>query len=326
MEKTDSTNATTLDTTGNPTNIKLGPSTQLIIDTALNRNIQVDFIIPEKGLFRLTSGKKTIYCNRSLTELTSVISAEICVDKYMTNSILRKAGIRVPNQILASTSNKNFQFFKQNKRVVTKPLSESLGRGVSVDIRSYQEMEDTIKLLKVSGDENVLIEEFVEGEDVRVIIIDYKFIAAIHRTPPQVTGDGSSTIEELITKLNLEKPSTNQVPINYETKRCVKLSGYNLTDILPKNEIISVRKNTNEHTGGVPVDVTQKVNPFIKKIAEKIARVINIPVIGIDFLVSSVGAEDYYVIEVNARPGLDGHEPQPVAERFIDFLFPETAL
>jgi len=30
------------------------------------------------------------------------------------------------------------------------------------------------------------------------------------------------------------------------------------------------------------------------------------------------------IIEANERPGLANHEPQPVAERFIDFLFPQT--
>jgi hypothetical protein len=30
-------------------------------------------------------------------------------------------------------------------------------------------------------------------------------------------------------------------------------------------------------------------------------------------------------IEANERPGLANHEPQPTAERFMDFLFPQTA-
>jgi D-alanine-D-alanine ligase-like ATP-grasp enzyme len=54
------------------------------------------------------------------------------------------------------------------------------------------------------------------------------------------------------------------------------------------------------------------------------AAVLEIPVVGFDFMVPSVSGPDYVVIEANERPGLANHEPQPTAERFIDFLFPQT--
>ena len=42
------------------------------------------------------------------------------------------------------------------------------------------------------------------------------------------------------------------------------------------------------------------------------------------FLAPDFSGERYTLIEANERPGLANHEPQPTAERFIDFLFPET--
>ncbi len=45
---------------------------------------------------------------------------------------------------------------------------------------------------------------------------------------------------------------------------------------------------------------------------------------GLDFIVSAPDKPDYVVIEANERPGLANHEPQPTAERFIDFLFPQS--
>ncbi len=302
----------------------IGPSSLLILNEAEKRGIEVEMIVKEKGLFKLHYGDKTIFCNRSLTEYTSVIAAEVCLDKRLTSLILKKAGINVPNQTLAKDLEDNRKFFNKYKKVVTKPLSESLGRGVSVDIRTFAEMEKTIKKLKISGDESVLIEEFVEGEDLRILVINYKFIAAIHRSLPTITGNGKSSVLKLIADLNTKKPSNNQIPINYETERCIKLSGYKKNDILPLSVTIPIRKNTNEHTGGIPVDVTDQVNFKLQKIAEKVAKTIGIPVVGIDFLVPKINGKKYSVIEANGRPGLDGHEPQPVAEKFIDFLFPET--
>ncbi len=58
---------------------------------------------------------------------------------------------------------------------------------------------------------------------------------------------------------------------------------------------------------------------------EEAARILRIPVVGLDLLVPDLSGDHYAIIEANERPGLANHEPQPTAERFIDFLFPETA-
>jgi D-alanine-D-alanine ligase-like ATP-grasp enzyme len=54
------------------------------------------------------------------------------------------------------------------------------------------------------------------------------------------------------------------------------------------------------------------------------AEALGIPVTGIDLLVADVSGPEYVFIEANERPGLANHEPQPVVERFLDLLFPET--
>jgi D-alanine-D-alanine ligase-like ATP-grasp enzyme len=46
------------------------------------------------------------------------------------------------------------------------------------------------------------------------------------------------------------------------------------------------------------------------------------PVVGLDLMVPDVDGPEYVMVEANERPGLANHEPQPTAERFIDFLFP----
>jgi D-alanine-D-alanine ligase-like ATP-grasp enzyme len=83
-----------------------------------------------------------------------------------------------------------------------------------------------------------------------------------------------------------------------------------------------VRKAANLHTGGSIHDVTGEVHPKLVEAACKASRAIDIPVVGIDFIVRSPSAPDYVFIEANERPGLANHEPQPTAERFVDLLFP----
>ena len=87
---------------------------------------------------------------------------------------------------------------------------------------------------------------------------------------------------------------------------------------------LRVRATANLHTGGTLHDVTDALHPVLRAAACRAARAIDIPVVGLDFMVPDVEGPDYAVIEANERPGLANHEPQPTAERFIDLLFPNT--
>jgi D-alanine-D-alanine ligase-like ATP-grasp enzyme len=93
-----------------------------------------------------------------------------------------------------------------------------------------------------------------------------------------------------------------------------------------QDEEIEVRKTANLHTGGTIHDVTPQLHPELARAAEEASRVLDIPVVGFDFMVPDVEGPDYVVIEANERPGLANHEPQPTAEAYLDLLFPQTAV
>jgi D-alanine-D-alanine ligase-like ATP-grasp enzyme len=89
--------------------------------------------------------------------------------------------------------------------------------------------------------------------------------------------------------------------------------------------MLQVRKTANLHTGGTIHDVTPELSETLRVASIEAARVLEIPVVGLDLLVPDVSGEDYVIIEANERPGLANHEPQPTAEKFIDLLFPHSA-
>jgi D-alanine-D-alanine ligase-like ATP-grasp enzyme len=86
-----------------------------------------------------------------------------------------------------------------------------------------------------------------------------------------------------------------------------------------------VRATANLHTGGTLHDVTAELSPTLAAVSREIARALEIPVVGLDFIVDSPSGDSYAMIEANERPGLANHEPQPTAARFVDLLFPETS-
>ncbi|SDB47039.1 GNAT-family acetyltransferase TIGR03103 [Desulfonatronum thiosulfatophilum] len=306
----------------------MNPYAMIIIREAQRRGINVEVLDEQSGHFQLVFGGRTIACLESLSEMTSAVAFCRCDDKSLTLRLLKRAGLRVPEQVAAADDEQNSGFLKRHGRVVVKPVRGEQGRGISVDVREPRELKTAVEMARDVCD-LVVLESFVEGEDLRMIVIDYKFVAAAVRRPAQVVGTGEHTIERLIAKQSRRRSAAtggeSRIPMDAETERCVSMSGWKMQDILPAGEVLVVRKTANLHTGGTIHDVTDQVHSELIQAAEQAAGVLNIPVVGFDFLVPDVQGPDYVVIEANERPGLANHEPQPTAERFVDMLFPQTA-
>lgn len=305
----------------------LNPYAEIIINEARRRGIGVNILDCEEGYFELTFGGRSIICRESLTELTSAIAMSRCANKRVTQRILFEAGLNVPDQRLADGREANSKFLKEHGSVVVKPVDSEQGKGIMINIKNENELERAIQdASRYSTD--VVIEQYIKGKDLRIVVIDYEVVAAAVRQPPEISGDGRSKIIELIEKQSRRREAATQgeskIPLDEITNRCIRQKGYALDDILPAGDKLTIRETANLHTGGTIHDVTNILHPRLKVVAERAAKLLNIPVVGLDFLVADPAKDEYVIIEANERPGLANHEPQPTAEKFIDFLFPQT--
>jgi GNAT-family acetyltransferase (TIGR03103 family) len=251
-----------------------------------------------------------------------------CDDKVVTHRLLKRAGLRVPEQARVEALDQAEAFLSRVGSVVVKPARGEQGAGISVDVRDPESLEKAILSARRICD-TVILEEFVEGEDLRIVVIDFEVVAAAVRRPPQVIGTGQHSIRDLIQAQSRRRRAAtggeSAIPLDEEAERCIRQAGYKLRDILPEAEVLTVRKTANLHTGGTIHDVTADLHPELAHDAVAAARALDIPVTGLDFIVPSVSTPEYVIIEANERPGLANHEPQPTAERFVDLLFPQTA-
>ncbi|MCB1478268.1 MAG: N-acetylglutaminylglutamine synthetase [Tepidamorphaceae bacterium] len=308
----------------------LNPYARLIVDEAVRRGIHVDVTDAEGGFFRLTWGGRSVHCRESLSEFTSGVAVSICDDKAVTRRVVERAGLVVPERLEAGQDNRPEieAFLKKHGSVVVKPARGEQGRGVAVGLTSVEEIRAAVDYARTQSDK-VLIEQNVEGEDLRLIVIDFKLVAAAVRRPARVVGDGRLSIRDLIERQSRRRSAAtggeSRIPIDEETVRCLSSSGHALDDVLADGEELAVRRTANLHTGGTIHDVTGEVHSRLVDAAVTAAKAINIPVVGIDFMVKSPRQPDYAFIEANERPGLANHEPQPTAERFVDLLFPRSA-
>lgn len=299
----------------------------IIINEARRRGLGVQILDAKAGYFQLTFGGRSIICRESLSEMTTAIAMSRCADKAVTRRVLGSAGLMVPAQATAGTPSANAAFLKRYGRVVVKPAEGEQGRGISVDIATAEELRKAIRRA-ANYHPSVLIEEFVEGEDLRIIVIDYKVVAAAIRRPPIIIGDGERTVKNLIEIQSRRRSAAtageSNIPLDEETKRCLSASGLAFADIPERDRSIKVRNTANLHTGGTIHDVTNILHPDLRGTAIRAAQALNIPVVGLDMIVQSPEQPEYVIIEANERPGLANHEPQPTAERFIDLLFPQS--
>ncbi len=314
---------------GPDTDRELNPYARIITREARRRGIEVGIQDAESGIFVLTQGARRIRCRESLCDLTSSVSMTLCQNKRMTHRALQRLGLETPRFQLAADPDSNTAFLAEHQAVVVKPNNGEQGQGVAVDIRDAESLERAIQTAR-QFDSQVLLESFHAGDDLRVLVINYEVVAAAIRRPAEICGDGTRNIRDLIERQSRRRQAStdgeSRIPMDAETQRTVEAQGYSYEDVLPAGQTLFVRRTANLHTGGVLLDVTDQLHPRLREDAVRAARALEIPVVGLDFLVPAVDGPDYVIIEANERPGLANHEPQPTAERFIDLLFPLSCI
>jgi len=305
----------------------LNPYARIIIDEARRRGISVEVVDAQASIFKLRHCGHEIMCRESLSDLTGGVAMTLCQDKVLTLRHLAAAGLNVPQQRTAGDREADVAFLKRHGAVVVKPAMGEQGRGISVDVRSEEHLVQAIERAQQEGG-HVVIEQMCAGQDLRVVVIGYKVVAAAIRRPAEIVGDGVSTVAQLIERQSARRAAAtggeSRIPLDAETERCLTGQGLTYDTVLENNRAVTVRKTANLHTGGTIHDVTDELHPVLREAAENAAKALRIPVTGLDFLVPAPDSDQYVIIEANERPGLANHDPQPTAQRFVDLLFPFT--
>jgi GNAT-family acetyltransferase (TIGR03103 family) len=307
---------------------QLNPYARIIADEAILRGIAVQVLDAKGGYLKLTHGGTSVVTRESLSELTNAVAMSRCDDKRVARRVVAEAGIRVPEGRTASFTAEDHEFLAQVGSVVVKPARGEQGAGITVGVTRPEDLDRAIEFA-AQHSPDVLLEERCDGQDLRVVVINGKVIAAALRCPPEVVGSGEHTVRHLLEAQSRRRSAATHgesvIPVDDVTADTVHEAGWDLDDVLPLNEHLVVRRTANLHTGGTIRDVTDDLNPKLARVAVEAADAIGIPVTGIDLIVPSVSGDEYVFIEANERPGLANHEPRPTAQAFVDFLFPRTA-
>ncbi|MBO3460865.1 cyanophycin synthetase [Aetokthonos hydrillicola Thurmond2011] len=316
----------------------LGPSTEAIVKEAEKRGIPWTSL-GARFLIQLGYGVNQKRLQATMTDNTGILGVELACDKEATKRILANGGVPVPKGTTINFLDDLQEAIEYvgGYPIVIKPLDGNHGRGITIDIRTWEEAQTAYDAARQIS-RAIIVERYYVGRDHRVLVVDGKVVAVAERVPAHVTGNGRSTIFELIEETNND-PNRGEGHDNVLTKieldrtsyQLLERQGYTLSTVLQKGEICYLRATANLSTGGIAVDRTDEIHPENLWLAQRVVKIIGLDIAGIDIVTSDISRPlrevDGVIVEVNAAPGFRMHIapsigiPRNVAGAVIDMLF-----
>jgi cyanophycin synthetase len=279
---------------------------------------------------------------RTLTDRTSHLAFLTATDKTRMIEALKQAGLPAPAHIEAEDADKAVAAAKRiGFPVVVKPVTMDWGVGVTVGIATDDAVRAAYETAR-KFDRRVAVERFVPGDTYRLLVIDGKFAAASRSEPAAITGDGKSTIRQIVDRINRtqhrgpgHQRALTQLALDAEA--LTLLASFNLTpDSIPKpGQQVRMRSTSNLSRGGASVAVTDDVHHDVRRLAELCASIAGLDIAGIDYRAPSISQSwrnaESAVIEVNPSPGLRMHfapakgKPENIGRAILGMLYPAGA-
>lgn len=301
---------------------KLNITTKAVLNAAIRRGIEVEYLTRGNWELRSENVVRRIYT--SSNSLTDPVGIRIAADKIATYEMLSKIDVPTPKywKILKNIPEDIYKEFP----VVAKPAKATHGgEAVYIDIKTKEKLEaaiDKVSIVCKKKKGNLpLVEQFVEGNDYRALVIDFDKVYLARRMPAFVVGDGKSNVSNLVEEKNNSdmrgvgyKYPLRAIVVDEDVENYLKEQGFTIDYVPQDGKLVYLRKNANISMGGEAFNVTNRVSSRNVETFKRIARWLNLNVVGIDIISPDISVDleknKGVVIEANENPG------------FSSFLFP----
>ncbi len=307
-------------------NIKHG-GFKSFLKKAVELGVQIEMI--EEGgspILKLHYQGKSIFCYKRNLPIYKRMG-NLTKNKEVTKTILTASDIQTPKGITATSLQEALKLVRERKLkypLICKPVDGSLAKGMTWDIASPQELRVAIVYAKNAYGRRprsrFLVEEMFVANEYRVLVFNGKVLSCVQKISAGITGDGVSSIEELIAHFNSKRLSGFEIKLDKIAKETLKLHSLSLQSILPKNHFFKLRNNLNMSDGGRSIECTKKMHPYFKDICVRAAEAVGLTYGGIDFFAKDITSKksEYVILEINPNPFYNMHEKPLVEGKGVD--------
>ena len=319
-----------------------GPTVYALLRSANAQEIP-SFYLWDERLMQYGYGKKQIRGVATTFDTDSHLDSDFTTQKDDCKRFLAELGFPVPQgDIVYSFEEASDAAEDLGYPVVVKPVSGHKGIGVTADIQDEVELESAYNRAVDAVPEEekaaIIVEKSIKGHDYRLLCVNGRFVAAIERQPASVTGDGKSSLKELIDREN-RTPQRSDTPTSpmgkIQTDESMHLyleeQGLDLDSVVERDRTIYLRKVANLSSGGFSIDATNRVHPDNIILAQDIAQHFRLTCMGIDIITADISKSwkqsSFGIIEINAAPGVYMHlnpavgEPVDVTSKILATFF-----
>lgn len=240
---------------------------------------------------------------------------DIANDKSAATAWFRAAGVPVPRDSFyrpKEVHRARAEAFKKHDEVAVKAHSLSLGAGVYLHVNRegfLRAFNDSVAIQERRGhDPLVVVQEMVNGFEMRATVIEGELDSVMVRIPAYVTGNGRSTIDELIDLKNEEREECGffrgkPIRRNRNLQRYVSAHALDLQSIPDDGQLVLLSSVSNSSHGGETALVTELVSDEIKEVAMLAAAAIpGVTTAGVDVMADSLTSKHPVVLELNTFP------------------------
>lgn len=308
--------------------ITIGKSTIPILRVAHQKGIPYTHL--GIGVFKLGWGSKAKWLDRSITPDDSVIASRLTHSKFTAVSLMKKAGLPVPDHELVESESSALAAAKRiGYPVVAKPNDLDRGEGVTVDIFDDDALLKAFAYARKAGpNKQVLVEKQAQGVCHRLFVSKGRLLYAVKRNPMSIDCDGEHTLAQLIeaeVRRQRLRPTwlrSEIMPLDDLAREAIAAAGYTDNSVPEKGVRVPLRRIESTQWGGVDDEVTHSIHPENLRIAIDAAKMFGLNASGIDIITSDITRPWFetgaIINEVNFSPLLGGGE---ISRRYIsEFL------
>jgi cyanophycin synthetase len=272
------------------------------------------------GFLEIGRGGRSSLVFQQFTKLDDPVTLRLALDKPAVHELLKAARVPVPEHLEFAFSDPEpalrFMTAAPGPCVVKAASGTGGGEGTTAGVDTPARLMRA-RLRSGRFGSRLLIERQVPGPVYRLLFLDGELIDVLRHVPPRLTGDGRSTVEQLIDAENARRlagegaAGLSLLDIGLDTVFTLDRAGLSLASVPRPGETIAVQTVTNDNGIEDTETFKEPLAPELVDAAGRAAAAVGLRLAGVDVITpdASRPLEEAggVVAEVNGTPGIHHH-------------------